>query len=95
MLDTHTREHGLHEVYTPYMVSAACADAVTSLAKFKDDLFKLEGRDLYLIPTSGIFGDELRSRGDRSARSAAAEVRVPLAVLSLGSWAPQARTRAA
>jgi seryl-tRNA synthetase len=52
MLDTHTREHGYTEVYTPYMVSAACADGVTSLAKFKDDLFKIEGRDLYLIPTS-------------------------------------------
>ena len=52
MLDTHTQEHGYTEVYTPYMVSAACADGVTSLAKFKDDLFKLEGRDLYLIPTS-------------------------------------------
>ena len=52
MLDTHTREHGYTEVYTPYMVSAACADGVTSLAKFKDDLFKLEDRDLYLIPTS-------------------------------------------
>jgi seryl-tRNA synthetase len=52
MLDVHTREHGYTEVYTPYMVSAACADGVTSLAKFKDDLFKLEGRDLYLIPTA-------------------------------------------
>jgi seryl-tRNA synthetase len=52
MLDTHTQEHGYTEVYTPYMVSAACADGVTSLAKFKDDLFKLEDRDLYLIPTS-------------------------------------------
>jgi len=52
MLDVHTQEHGYTEVYTPYMVSAACADGVTSLAKFKDDLFKLEGRDLYLIPTA-------------------------------------------
>jgi len=52
MLDTHTQQHGYTEVYTPYMVSAACADGVTSLAKFKDDLFKIEGRDLYLIPTS-------------------------------------------
>ena len=52
MLDTHTQQHGYTEVYTPYMVSAHCADGVTSLAKFKDDLFKLEGRDLYLIPTS-------------------------------------------
>ena len=52
MLDVHTREHGYTEVYAPYMVSAACADGVSSLAKFKDDLFKVEGRDLYLIPTA-------------------------------------------
>jgi seryl-tRNA synthetase len=52
MLDTHTREHGYTEVYTPYMVTAACADGVTSFAKFKEDQFKIEGRDLYLIPTS-------------------------------------------
>ena len=52
MLDVHTREHGYTEVYVPYMVTAACADSCSSLAKFKDDLFKIEGRDLYLIPTS-------------------------------------------
>jgi len=53
MLDVHTSQHGYTEVYTPYMVSGACADSVTSLAKFKDDLlFKVEGRDLYLIPTA-------------------------------------------
>ena len=52
MLDTHVAEHGYTEVYTPYMVTSACADGVTSFAKFKDDLFKIEGRDLYLIPTA-------------------------------------------
>jgi seryl-tRNA synthetase len=52
MLETHTREHGYTEVYAPYMVSAECADGVTSLAKFQGDLFKIEGRDLYLIPTA-------------------------------------------
>jgi seryl-tRNA synthetase len=52
MLDTHTLEHGYTEAYTPYMTTAACADGVTSFAKFKDDQFKIEGRDLYLIPTS-------------------------------------------
>jgi seryl-tRNA synthetase len=52
MLDVHTQEHGYTEVYVPYMVTAECANGVTSLAKFKDDLFKLEGRDLYLIPTA-------------------------------------------
>jgi seryl-tRNA synthetase len=52
MLDVHTREHGYTEVYVPYMVTGDCADGVSSLAKFKDDLFKLENRDLYLIPTA-------------------------------------------
>jgi seryl-tRNA synthetase len=52
MLDVHTREHGYTEVYVPYMVSSDCADGVSSLAKFRDDLFKVEGRDLYLIPTA-------------------------------------------
>ena len=52
MLDTHTQRHGYTEVYAPYMVSAECADGVSSLAKFKGDLFKIEGRELYLIPTA-------------------------------------------
>ena len=52
MLDVHTREHGYTEVYVPYMVTGECADGVSSLAKFKEDLFKIEGRDLYLIPTA-------------------------------------------
>jgi seryl-tRNA synthetase len=52
MLDVHTREHGYTEVYAPYLVSGACADGVSSLSKFKGDLFKVEGRDLYLIPTA-------------------------------------------
>jgi seryl-tRNA synthetase len=52
MLDVHTREHGYTEVYVPYMVTGECANGVSSLAKFKGDLFKIEDRDLYLIPTS-------------------------------------------
>jgi seryl-tRNA synthetase len=52
MLDVHTREHGYVETYAPYMVSAECANGVSSLAKFKSDLFKVEERDLYLIPTA-------------------------------------------
>jgi seryl-tRNA synthetase len=52
MLQVQTEEHGYTEVYVPYMVTAECADVPSSLAKFKDDLFKIEGRDLYLIPTA-------------------------------------------
>ncbi|OLD77449.1 MAG: serine--tRNA ligase [Betaproteobacteria bacterium 13_1_20CM_67_22] len=45
----------LHRAIPQFMldvVSGACADGVTSLAKFNDQLFKVEGRDLYLIPTA-------------------------------------------
>ena len=52
MLQMHTEEHGYTEVYVPYMVNAKAADMPTSLAKFHEDLFKIEGRDLYLIPTA-------------------------------------------
>ena len=52
MLDVHTQEYGYTEVYVPYMVSGESANGVSSLTKFKDDLFKIEGRDLYLIPTA-------------------------------------------
>ena len=52
MLDVHTRDHGYVEVYVPYMVTGECANGVSSLAKFKGDLFKVEDRDLYLIPTA-------------------------------------------
>ena len=52
MLDVHTQEHGYTETYVPYMVSGECANGVSSLAKFREDLFKVEGRDLYLIPTA-------------------------------------------
>jgi seryl-tRNA synthetase len=52
MLNTHTMEHGYTEVYVPYMVGPESVDGVSSLTKFKEDLFKIEGRDLYLIPTA-------------------------------------------
>ena len=52
MLQVHTEEHGYTEVYVPYMVNAKAADVPSSLAKFDDQLFKIEGRDLYLIPTA-------------------------------------------
>src|SRR5205809_2692715 len=52
MLDIQVREHGYTEAYVPYMVTSACADSGSSLAKFAEDLFKIDGKDLYLIPTS-------------------------------------------
>src|SRR5258708_17428429 len=43
---------GYVEVYVPYMGMGECGNGGSSLAKFKGDLFKIEDRDLYLIPTA-------------------------------------------
>jgi seryl-tRNA synthetase len=93
MLDTHTREHGYTEVYTPYMTTAACADGVTSFAKFKDDQFKIEGPRPLPDPYLGIHGHQLRARRDRAAGKAAAEILLPFAVLPLGGGAAGKDTR--
>ncbi len=54
MLDVHTREHGYMECYVPYMVNAHCIDGVTNLEKFREDGFRIEGRDAFLIPTAEV-----------------------------------------
>jgi seryl-tRNA synthetase len=54
MLDTHTRGHGYTEVLPPFMVNSACMTGTGQLPKFKEDLFKLEGWDFYLIPTAEV-----------------------------------------
>ncbi|HEX7605552.1 MAG TPA: serine--tRNA ligase, partial [Usitatibacter sp.] len=54
MLDVQTREHGYTEAYVPYMVNDYCVDGVTNLEKFRDDGFKIEGRDAFLISTAEV-----------------------------------------
>jgi seryl-tRNA synthetase len=45
MLDTHTREHGYTELYTPYMVNAASMYGTGQLPKFEEDLFSVPKAD--------------------------------------------------
>jgi seryl-tRNA synthetase len=62
MLDTHTREHGYTECYTPYIVNAPTLVGTTQLPKFEADMFLVrkggqaegDGDTLYLISTSEI-----------------------------------------
>lgn len=54
MLDLHTVEHGYTEVLVPYLVQAAALYGTGQLPKFADDLFKVEGRDLFLVPTAEV-----------------------------------------
>ena len=52
MLDVHTREHGYTEVWPPMLVNSAAMVGTANLPKFADAAFKVEDRDLWLIPTA-------------------------------------------
>jgi seryl-tRNA synthetase len=54
MLDVHTQEHGYTEVLPPFMVNSASLFGTGQLPKFKEDLFKCEGHDFWLIPTAEV-----------------------------------------
>ncbi|MBW1797593.1 MAG: serine--tRNA ligase [Deltaproteobacteria bacterium] len=54
MLDIHTKEHGYTEILPPFMVNSASMTCTGQLPKFEEDLFKIEGWDLYLIPTAEV-----------------------------------------
>ena len=54
MLDIHTRKHGYTEVLPPFMVNSNSLLGTGQLPKFSEDLFKLEGHDLYLVPTAEV-----------------------------------------
>ncbi len=54
MLDIHTKEHGYVEILPPFLVKGEILEGTGQLPKFKDDLYKIEGEDLYLIPTAEV-----------------------------------------
>jgi seryl-tRNA synthetase len=54
MLDVHTREHGYIELWAPMLVNSASMIGTANLPKFADQLFKVEDRDLWLIPTAEV-----------------------------------------
>ena len=53
-LDVHTREHGYTEILPPFIVNSASLMGAGQLPKFAADLFKLEGTDYWLTPTSEV-----------------------------------------
>jgi seryl-tRNA synthetase len=54
MLDLHTQKHGYTEVLPPFLVNSASMTATGQLPKFEEDLFRIKGWDLYLIPTAEV-----------------------------------------
>jgi len=53
MLDFNSKR-GFEEWYVPFMANTNTLQGTGQLPKFEDDLFKIDGEDLYLIPTAEV-----------------------------------------
>ncbi len=53
MLDVHNKNH-YREMMTPQIVRAEAMYSTGQLPKFEEDLFKIDGMDMYTIPTSEV-----------------------------------------
>jgi seryl-tRNA synthetase len=53
-LDVHTRDHGYTEILPPFLVNTASLMGAGQLPKFAADLFRVEGTDFWLTPTSEV-----------------------------------------
>lgn len=54
MLDLHVKKHGYKEVLPPFIVNETSLIGTAQLPKFKEDLFKLDGWNYYLVPTAEV-----------------------------------------
>ena len=54
MIDLHIREHGYTEVFPPFLLNRASMTGTGQLPKFEEDAFRIEKRDLFLVPTAEV-----------------------------------------
>ncbi len=53
-LDVHTQQHGYEEILPPFAANSASLTGTGHLPKFADDMFHLEGTDLWMTPTAEV-----------------------------------------
>ena len=54
MLDLHTNENGYKEVSPPFMVTRQTMTGTGQLPKLEEDMYELEGGEMFLIPTAEV-----------------------------------------
>lgn len=54
MIDLHIREHEYIELFPPFLLNRAAMTGTGQLPKFEDDAFRIEKRDLFLVPTAEV-----------------------------------------
>jgi seryl-tRNA synthetase len=67
-MNVHADEHGYEEVWPPALVNRASMTGTGQLPKFEDDAYKIEGDDLFLVPTAevpvtNLYRDEILDAG--------------------------------
>src|SRR5688500_2717513 len=54
MLDLHNSQHGYEETWVPALANRAAMTGTSQLPKFEDDMYAVEGDDLFLVPTGEV-----------------------------------------
>jgi len=54
LLDLHTREHGYTEVNPPFLILRKCMVGTGQLPKFEEDMYGIDGGDMFLAPTAEV-----------------------------------------
>ncbi|GAC1577413.1 MAG: serine--tRNA ligase [Candidatus Dormibacteria bacterium] len=54
MLDVQTRRNGYVEVQPPFLVNSEAMTGTANLPKFAEDSFRIQDRDLWLVPTAEV-----------------------------------------
>lgn len=54
MIDFHVEKHGYKEIFPPVLINRASMIGTGQLPKFAEDMYKIEGEDLYLDPTAEV-----------------------------------------
>lgn len=68
-LSVHTQEHGYEEILPPVLVNSMAMTGTGQLPKFREDMYKCENEDLFLIPTAevpvtNIYSNEILSEDE-------------------------------
>ncbi len=77
LLDLHTRGHGYREVNPPVLVNRDCMVGTGQLPKFEEDMYGLEGKAHFLIPTAevpvtNLYRDTIQDPADFPIKTTAA-----------------------
>ncbi len=54
MIDLHVEKHGYKEIFPPFLINRESMVGTGQLPKFVEDMYKIEGEELYLDPTAEV-----------------------------------------